>query len=536
MNFQLEEELSTLLGPATGIFEATFHSNPESLNDNSDSEESWTRRGNRTSRRTARINAMEANGSDSDGEPIAQEREVATIHDLRHQIRQEALQGDVSAADQAIFEEYFGDRYRRPTSPTGRGWQNSARVAAGARIANEMYGPSIHAARHTSLLARFFVSAAPPAGLCAEGRARQRRIDTEATRVAYTRRVNREMRIQNGNRARILDLERVADEREDMLRDHRSSNDLEAMKNELNARAMAFKDEDPSGFAGWADHITVAHACSTSKSRQHQIVQWYTRGVPGRVLRQVRRVEIYYTMEQGLKVRLQQAQAQYGASVAPGAVYRTEDDEIWAGSPWAGGIRQVFFGYDPVPSANGFHYYVPKGEGAAVLKHLAGNFAARKVRLQHASRQHFSLLAGMMKSFVHSALLVLSRPEYVNTVDPDVQGLIKIARDGLEEYLRNTLEYEPENESSSSAIGVQGSDGDDDNESDGSDVASIANGMLNAARILEAAALDRRDGARIAAFTEQFMQGGDEEGAAGSVPADGEDDGGSASMDEGSSP
>ena len=321
-----------------------------------------------------------------------------------------------------------------------------------------------------------------------------------------------------------------------MLRDYRSFNDLDAMKNELNTRAMAFKDEDPSGFEGWADHITVAHACSTSKSRQHQIVQCYTRGVPGRVLRQVRRVEIYYTMEQGLKVRLQQAQAQYGASVAPGVVYHTEDDDIWAGNLWAGGIRQVFFGYDPVPSANGFHYYVPKGEGAAMLKHLAGNFAARKVRLQHASRQHFSLLAGMMKSFVHSALLVLSRPEYVNTVDPDVQGLIKIARDGLEEYLRNPLEYEPENESSSSAVGVQGSDGDDGNESDGSDVASIANSMLNAAKILETAALDRRDGAREAAFTEQFMQGGDEEGAAGSVPADGEDDGGSASMDEGSSP
>jgi hypothetical protein len=142
----------------------------------------------------------------------------------------------------------------------------------------------------------------------------------------------------------------------------------------------------------------------------------------------------------------------------------------------------------------------------------------------------------MMKSFVHSALLVLKKPEHVNNVDPDVQGLIKIARDGLEEYLHTPLEYQPESEPSSSAIGVQGSDGDDGNESDGSDIASIANGMLNAARILEAAALDRRDGAREAAFTEQFMQGGDEEGAAGSVPADGEDDGGSASMDEGSSP
>jgi hypothetical protein len=367
MNFQLEEELSTLLGPATGIFEATYHSNPDSLNENSDSEESWIRRGNRITRRTARINTMEANGSDSDGEPIAQEREIATIHDLRRQIRQEVIQGDVSEADQATFEEYFGDRYRRPTSPTGRGWQNTARIDAGARISNRIYGPSINAIRNTTLMEPALVSAGPPAGLCASRRVQQQRIDSQAEGMRQIREADREMRVHMRDQLHQASSERLADECEDALHAHRRLSDLDVMRSELNARAMAFREQDPAGFEGWADHIAVAHACSTSKSRQHQIIQWYTRGVPGRVLRQVRRVEIYYTMEQGLKVRLQQAQAQYGASVAPVVVYHTEDDDTWAGSPWAGGIRQVFFGYDPVPSANGFHYYVPKGEGAAML-------------------------------------------------------------------------------------------------------------------------------------------------------------------------
>jgi hypothetical protein len=58
--------------------------------------------------------------------------------------------------------------------------------------------------------------------------------------------------------------------------------------------------------------------------------------------------------------------------------------------------------------------------------------------------------------------------------------------------------------------------------------------FANAARLLEARALEERDRAREDAFWTSYSGG--EEGAGGNVPADGEDDDGSASMDEGSSP
>lgn len=133
----------------------TFVVGPLLIDDDSDAEgEDWALRDHYNRRRAARTNALEADNSDSDGEPVAQSHEPSTISGLRLQIHQEAIQGDVSLADQAVFEEYFGDRYHRPTSPTGRGWQNTARIAAGARISNEVYGPSINAIRDTTLWRR----------------------------------------------------------------------------------------------------------------------------------------------------------------------------------------------------------------------------------------------------------------------------------------------------------------------------------------------------------------------------------------------
>jgi hypothetical protein len=523
-NFELSEAFSEAVGPMSGIFEATYYTDSNALDYTSDTEENWIRRANRNTRRAARINRAEANDSDSDGEPVAQEREPTTVADLRRQIRREAEQGEVPEADRAIFEEYFGDRYRRPTSPTGRGWQNTARIAAGARITNEIYGPSRHALRNTSLLEPALVPGPPVTGLCALDRARRERLRTEAGRNEYFRTCNRMMRVYNRQRAAQLELERRADECEDALRAHRRLSDLAVMRTELNARAVAFKEDDPAGFDKWADHITVAHGCSTSKSRQHQIIQWYTRGVPGYVLRQVRRVEVYYTTEAYLKVRLQLAQARYGAVEGPSMVYLQENDDLWAGSTWAGNIERVFFGYDPVNTLNGFQAYMPKGEGtAAMLKHFSSNFAARKVRLEHASAQHFPFLVAMMKNFVHSALKVLSAPEHLHQTKP--------ARDALVEYLHYQVQYQPVGETSSwpDARGAASNDG--------SEVAPIVSEMVaavNAAERIETLRMEERVRAQHA------LQGAlddDEGGAGGVAPRDGEDDDlGSASMDEGSSP
>jgi hypothetical protein len=517
LNYELEEEIHAAVGRETGIFQVTHQRDSSALDHTSDTEEDWTRRANRATRRTARIDRAEAHGSDSDGDPVPQERDPASIGDLRRQIQLENAQGEVPEADRAIFEEYFGDRFRRPTSPTGRGWQNRARIAAGARIAIERYGPSSHAIRNTSLLEPMIVPAAPVTGLCELDRARQRRLRQEAARNEYVRRCNQELRTYNRARAAQLELERIADECEDALRAHCRLSDLDVMRSELNARAMAFKAEDPTGFDKWADHIAVAHGCSASKSRQHQIIQWYTRGVPARLVRQVRRVEAYYTTEQYLNVKLQQAQSRFGACEVPPTVYLQEDDDMWAGSTWAGGIKKVFFGYDPVASLNGFQAYVPKGEGAAMLKHFGNNFAARKVRLQHASAQHFPVLAGMMNSFVRSAFDVLSAAEHVP------RGI----RTPLVEYLNNPLQYQPEGENG-------GSDG---NESDGSEVATIVSEMLAAANVAgRIVRLRLRGRERTTQHAPGGVLNGGEEGVGGEVPADGENDSGSASMDEGGSP
>jgi hypothetical protein len=160
---------------------------------------------------------------------------------------------------------------------------------------------------------------------------------------------------------------------------------------------------------------------------------------------------------------------------------------------------------------------VPKGEGAAMLKHFGNNFAARKVRLQHASAQHFPVLAGMMNSFVRSAFDVLSAAEHVP------RGI----RTPLVEYLNNPLQYQPEGENG-------GSDG---NESDGSEVATIVSEMLAAANVAgRIVRLRLRGRERTTQHAPGGVLNGGEEGVGGEVPADGENDSGSASMDEGGSP
>jgi hypothetical protein len=515
----------------------TFVIGPLHIDNDSDAEgEDWNLRGRYNRRRVARTDTLEADNSDSDGEPAPQAREPSTIDGLRLQIHQEAIQGDVSLADQAVFEHYFGDRYHRPISPTGRGWQNTARIAAGARISNEIYSPSINAIRDTTLVAPPLVSAGPPAGLCASRRVQQQRIDAEAEMARLAREADRAVGALIRERIHQASLGRRADECEDALRAHRRLSDLDVMRTELNARAMAFKEQDPSGFDKWADHITVAHGCSTSKSCQHQIIQWYTRGVPGRVLRQVRRVELYYTTEAYLQERLLEANVHAGARRAPDMRHHPKDDDRWAGNK-----KKLFFGYDPESSVNGFADYVPKGEGVDIVTHLRKNWTARRIRLEHASAQHLPVLVDMMGKFIIKARAVLGELEEASAGDAALVRLFGRAGDSVSQYLNQPYEYQregapspSEGASSPSEVGVGAAEGDDGNESDGSDFTAIVDEFANAARLLEARALEERDREREDAFWSRLS--GDEEGAGGNVPADGEDDGGSASMDEGSSP
>lgn len=542
MTFELrlqQEQLAAYAGSAAGVaFETVYNWNSDLHNyDSDDEEESWTHRSNRNSRRVARIDTNEATQSDSDSEQVDQQRDAASlsIDELRRQILQGNEQGDVSEADRVIFEEYFGDRLRGPTSPNGRGWQNRARIAAGERISNAIYGTSIDAIRDTSLEEPVVTSAYPPPGLCAARRRARRRIDAETERAVQAHETDRAIR----TRERALALQaahgRFSDACEDSLRTHRRSNDLNALINQLKVRATAFKEKDSAGFDAWANHITVAHACSTSKSRQHQIIQWYTRGVPGRVLRQVRRVEVYYTTEAFLKERLAESQSRAGDGRGRDRRQDLTDDDVWAGNE-----ENLFFGYDAEKPVNGFQDYVPKGEGAAMIKHLTSNFEARKTRLQHASRQHFSVLGPMVDEFASRATLVLDEGEPASGADPALQALMRHARDALRQYRSNPPRFQSKGEPSPSAAGVHRTDGNDGNESDASDVPEIVNRMRSAAIMFAATTLHQRGGltaeieGMLARPQEQIAHSDDEEAPGGNVPPDGEDDDGDESMDESS--
>jgi hypothetical protein len=179
---------------------------------------------------------------------------------------------------------------------------------------------------------------------------------------------------------------------------------------------------------------------------------------------------------------------------------------------------------------NGFSDYIPKGEGVAIIKHCTANFAARKVRLQHASAQHLPVLVDMMESFVGEARAALQRAERASAGDPELRRQFDRANDPISEYRVNPPQYQPERQSSSSVAVVRGADGNDGNESDGSDVAPIIDEFEHAAILLEATGftqrllanellMDRLDG----------IAAGDEEDA-------GEDEDGDAAMDLGSSP
>jgi hypothetical protein len=535
MSFELRLEQEALVaeaGSAAGtLFETIYPIQRDSTADNDangdsdQEEESWVHRGRHNARREARIHRVEADGSDSDGEYVPESHEAQTIEQLNRIIQLETAQGNVPEADQEIFEEFFGDRYRRPTSPTGRGWQNTARIAAGERINNEIYGPSINAIIDTSLMEPFFISAGPPPGLCASRRVHQQRIDAATERVQQVAEEERTQRRLNRERTRQSNLGKMADVAEDALREHRRSHDLDAMKSELNARAMEFRGQDPAGFEGWADHITVAHACSASKSRQYQIIQWYTRGVPGRVLRQVRRVELYYTTEAYLVERLLEAHVHNGARRAPDMRHHAKDDDRWAGNK-----KKLFFGYDPKHSVNGFPDYEPKGEGIAMIKHCAANFAARKTRLQHASAQHLPVLVSLMDEFAVEAMAALQDAEQASAGDPALQRMFDRASDPLREYRAHPPQYQPEGESSSSVAGVGGAGGNDGNESDSSGVAPILDEFENVAILLEASE------ARDRVLEEELRMDRENMARLRAAGLADEDEDGSASMDEGSSP
>jgi hypothetical protein len=169
-----------------------------------------------------------------------------------------------------------------------------------------------------------------------------------------------------------------------------------------------------------------------------------------------------------------------------------------------------------------------------LIKHCEANFAAREVRLQHASAKHLPVLVSMMESFVEEAMAALYRAEEASTSDPALQRMFDRASDPLSEYQARPPQYQPERESSSSIV-VRSEVVSDGNESDGSGVAPIMDEFENAAILLEASEARERAMLREEQLEREERARLREAGLLDEDDDD-EDDDGSASMDEGSSP
>lgn len=361
-----------------------------SANDNDssgDEQQTWLLQDTRHQRRGRQINTFDNTNSDSNGEAPSIPRRRA----------RSAIE-----SDRELFAQHFGNPDRRPASVSSRGWNNRSGIAQGERISNQTYGSSRSAIQNTSLEDPPSLSTGSPPGMCAERRELQARQEREATRAQRIMAEAQTMTLQARERRLLQQLDANLDEREDALLEHRNSGQEQSLLNELHSREQMFRASNSAAFAEWDAFVNIARNCTSSKSRQYQITQWYTGDVPSRVRRQLRRVEAYYTREAILQDRVRRAEEE-NARERLTQNERQRNDDVWAAT------QRMVFGYDAEDSTNGFNDYVSKGDGLEITRHLAANFEARKVRLQHASAADSALLSERMLRFVRSAVGVLDK-------------------------------------------------------------------------------------------------------------------------------
>ena len=360
---------------------------------------SWLQQFHRHNRAASQVDAQErtTNRSDSGSssepqDPVRLRRYQLTRRELRL-LRQALLETRIDEGARDILVDYFGGRFRsipfrrRTSSEAAEALENAF---TNTSIAEPEMGPSSNQIP-TSISAN-----------AARDRARERRQEFQARMEA--------IRVQIAERNEQSRLARVADMRATAFRAHRDSPELQHLLRELERRAQEFATNDPEAFRQWNQHRRVALLATDSEARQYQMLFWYhlgpegsindvSRRVPSRLLRQIARVERWYTRLARLEWRWHRAETdERSRSSMP------DTDNSWAGSP---SYEPV--GFESSEDGLGFENYTPRydpnTEPERLLAHVSANFSARRIRLLHASSpEEFAILLGRMQSFIVQAL------------------------------------------------------------------------------------------------------------------------------------
>lgn len=358
-----------------------------------------------------------------------------------------AATGRTSLTERETFTEYFGDADRRAQSPSGRGWQNVADIATGERITEQEYGHSNEAFEDTSLAEPDL----PEDDAEVFSHAEERRAQAAEDEVHEQNNAARNMLSLIRREQRQLARVEVTHQHQEALNAHRRSGEGRRAEDEFLRRAEAFARNDPEAYEEWFTFCRLAYRCSTSMSRRFQIIQWYTGGphgsihdstrrVPDNLLRQIRRVEIYYTRLARLETNLHVAQmndrSREGRTISQ---MQREDDNAWAAN-----AEREAFGYEEHRTPNGFSRYIPRGTGEALLRHLTANFYARETRVQHAAEVEFLELRDRMLSFVNDALLhgIATLTGLGNSLGPEFQQRIRPIELAVSGYPIERHDYE----------------------------------------------------------------------------------------------
>jgi hypothetical protein len=308
-----------------------------------------------------------------------------------------------------IFNEFYGDPNRLAQAPSGRGWEDTRLIAAGARLSRRQYGLSEDAWNNSSLNPPEPPASGPVPSLAADRRraARQQRTDQMIDDLEARQEALQEQRDMLVDEERWAAMAVTAEHRTNLNR-HRQSGGIDRLQQELTNRVREFSRSDPEAYAEWMGFAGVANQATTSRSRQLQILQWYTGGPRGSVhdparrvsqdlLRQLRRVEQYWTEEARLQTSLRYAEMEDESRPELSPRRIANDDNAW------GFHAEQVFGYEPQAFSNGFADYVPcSGSTQGVLNHLRANWEVREMRLLHASHTEHRELWRQMVRFARS--------------------------------------------------------------------------------------------------------------------------------------
>ena len=259
---------------------------------------SWRRQRRNRNRAAAQLDAQEreANRSDSDPEPESQDprhHRSALSRRLRDRISHALEELDIDESIRDILQQHFDDRFHLIASPDP---------------ATEP--PEIFANTSLDDSSVWERSERPPVSRSANT-ARTRALERHEEFLGRVRDEAAEYRAQELHREQV----RETDAREDRLRRYRNSGEDRLLLDELERRVQEFAISDPEAYNFWNIHRGLTRQATDCTPRQYQMLLWYrggpeesihdvTRHVPLRRVRQIQRVERYYTELARLECRV----------------------------------------------------------------------------------------------------------------------------------------------------------------------------------------------------------------------------------------